>query len=270
MISSDQVDPETPEEDAGTPEKEEPKVELTAAEKDSAAEAEEELQYDTAPLPSLDELRDAMEWAFEVEDVPEALLDTFAEHAMMVLEGNKRLNLTAFLAPRELAAKEYLDSWRTTQFLPIFGRTVMDLGCGAGFPTVPMAIAEPDTKFVAVDSRKGRIGFVTESAEALGLRNVEAVWARGEDFLIKRRVDIVVARAMSSVRENVRLLRKVRQSMHEFVMLKGKSWSRELRAGEREAERLGFRFDTVWEHELPGEMGQRAILIYRAPGGAGR
>ena len=41
-------------------------------------------------------------------------------------------------------------------------------------------------------------------------------------------------------------------------------------AGQREAERLGFRFDTVWEHELPGEMGQRAILIYRAPGGAGR
>ena len=233
-------------------------------------EEPEELLYDTAPLPSADELRGAMEWAFEVEDVPSALLDRFAEHAMLLLEGNRRMNLTATLDPKELAAKHYLECWRTTQFLPIFGRTVLDLGCGAGFPTVPMALAEPETKFVAVDVLRSRVDFVTESIEALGLSNVEPVCAKGEDVLVTRKVDIVVSRGLSSVRENVRLLRKVRQSMHDLVLLKGKSWSRELRAGEREAERLGFRFSTVWEHELPGEMGQRAILIYRAPGGAGR
>jgi len=265
MISSDPSASDPPEEPSES-------VANEPAEDASAAPVEEpeELLYDTQPLPSLDELRSAMDWAFEVEDVAAKLLDAFAEHARMILEGNRRMNLTSILEPRELAAKHYLDSWRTTQFLPIFGRTVLDLGCGAGFPSVPMALAEPDTKFVALDAKPSRIDFLTESIEALGLRNVEAVCARGEDFLIKRRVDIVVARALSSVRENVRLLRKVRQSMHDLVMLKGKSWSRELRAGEREAERLGFRFDTVWEHQLPGEMGQRAILIYRAPGGAGR
>jgi hypothetical protein len=71
------------------------------------------------------------------------------------------------------------------------------------------------------------------------------------------------------VRENVRLLRKVRHSHKDLVMLKGPAWGREVRAGEREAERLGFRLDTVWEHKLPGEMGNRAILVYRAPGGHG-
>ena len=100
--------------------------------------------------------------------------------------------------------------------------------------------------------------------------NANAVWDRAEEHLLRNRYDMVVMRAISSVRENVRLLRKVRHSLHDLVMLKGPSWSREVRAGEREAERLGFRLDTVWEHELPGEMGQRAILIYRAPGGAGR
>lgn len=255
----------------GKPEaKPEDEPELTKADKDSADEANEELLYDAAPLPSFDEVRSAMDWAFEVEDVEEVLLDRFADHAMMVLEGNRRLNLTAILDPREVAAKLYLDSWRATQFLPIFGRTVLDLGCGAGFPSVPMALAESDTKFIALDSRRKRIEFVTESTEALGLKNLEPVWARGEEYLLSKRVHIVIARGLSSVRENVRLLRKARQSMHDLVMLKGKSWSRELKAGEREAERLGFRFDTVWEHELPGEMGARAILIYRAPGGAGR
>ena len=53
-------------------------------------------------------------------------------------------------------------------------------------------------------------------------------------------------------------------------MMKGPSWSREVRAGEREAERLGFKLDTVWEYKLPGELGERAVLVYRAPGGQGR
>jgi len=244
--------------------------ETPAAPQEVVAEEEGELLYDTVSLPSLDELRATMAWAFEVEEVTAELLDRFAEHAMMLLEGNRRMNLTAILDPRELAAKHYLESWRTTQFLPIFGRTVLDLGCGAGFPCVPMALAEPQTNFIALDASQQLVDFVTESVEALGLTNVEPVCERGEDFLVKRNVDIVMARGLSSVRENVRLLRKVRQSMHDLVILKGKAWSRELRAGEREAERLGFRFSTVWEHELPGEMGQRAILIYRAPGGAGR
>ena len=52
-------------------------------------------------------------------------------------------------------------------------------------------------------------------------------------------------------------------------MLKGNSWGREVRAAEREAERLGFKLDTVSEHELPEEMGARAIVVYRAPGGDG-
>ena len=72
------------------------------------------------------------------------------------------------------------------------------------------------------------------------------------------------------MRENVRTLRKVRHALKDLVMLKGPSWSREVRAAEREAERLGFKLDTVCEHRLPGEMGERAVLIYRAPGGQGR
>ena len=67
----------------------------------------------------------------------------------------------------------------------------------------------------------------------------------------------------------MRLLRKVKHSLKDLLMLKGASWSREVRAAEREAERLGFRLDTVWEHKLPGDLGARAILVYRAPGGQG-
>ena len=132
-----------------------------------------------------------------------------------------------------------------------------------------MALAEPNLSMTLVDSTRKKVEFLEECIQQVGLKNTRAVWDRAEDYLTKERVDIVIVRAVSSVRENVRLLRKVRHSLKDYVMLKGSSWSREVRAGEREAERLGFRLETVWEHELPEGMGARAILIYRAPGAQG-
>lgn len=221
------------------------------------------------PVPSEDELRAALAWAFAGEEIEAAVLERFAQHARLVLAGNQRLNLTAIVEPREVAAKHYLDSWRTTRLLPLGGRSLLDLGTGGGFPGLPIALAEPQARVVALDSRAKRVEFVKETIRALGLGNASAVAERAEDHLARHKYDIVLVRAVSSVRENVRLLRKVRHSHKDLVMLKGPSWSREARAAEREAERLGFRLDTVWEHKLPGEMGDRAFLVYRAPGAQG-
>jgi 16S rRNA (guanine527-N7)-methyltransferase len=234
------------------------------------ADPDAELLYADTVVPSRADLLAAMEWAFEDEGADAALLERFAEHAAMVLEGNQRMNLTAITEPRDVAAKHYLDSWRIAKLWPLMmGRTVLDLGTGAGFPGIPVALGEPDARVTLIDSTKKRTDFVAKCIEALGIRNATAVWGRAEEYLARNEFDIVLVRALSSVRENVRLLRKVRHSHKDLIMLKGPAWSREMRAAEREAERLGFRLDTVLEHELPGEMGKRAILVYRAPGGAG-
>jgi 16S rRNA (guanine527-N7)-methyltransferase len=147
---------------------------------------------------------------------------------------------------------------------------VLDLGSGAGFPGVPVAIGDHEVRVTMCDSTQKRVTFLQTSIDALAIPNASCVWARAEDHLARNSYDVVLVRAVSSVRENVRILRKVRHSLKDLVMLKGPSWSREVRAGEREAERLGFKLDTVMEHELPGEMGKRAILVYRAPGAQGR
>lgn len=222
------------------------------------------------PAPSLDELRAAMDWAFSGEEIESAVLDAYARHAELLLDENRRVNLTAILDPREVAAKHYLDSWRITQFLPLFGHTVVDVGTGGGFPAVPLAIAEPMARVTAIDSTRKKTDFVQRAVDELALKNVLVHWGRAEDYLQSERADFAIFRAVSSVRENVRTLRKVKQSVQDVVMLKGKSWSREVRAAEREAERLGFRLDTVWEHSLPGEMGEHVILVYQAPGALGR
>ena len=236
---------------------------------DQQDDALEEAAGTPAPVPSRDEMFGAMAWAFQGEDVQSALLERYVEHALMLLTGNQVMNLTAVVDPREVAVKHYLDSWRATRFLPLLGRSVLDLGTGAGFPGVPVALAEPQAKVCLVDSTKKRIDFIQECLGKLSCANANAHWGRAEEHLQRHQYDLVLMRAVSSVRENVRLLRKVKHSMKDLAMLKGPSWSREARAAEREAERLGFRLDTVWEHTLPGEMGARAILVYRAPGGQG-
>jgi len=237
--------------------------------KKKAAEEEDEPPGPDVPAPTKAKMRKALEWAFAGQDVTDELLDLYTEHARMMLEANRKVNLTAIIDPKEVAAKHYLDSWRVTQMMSLMGRRVVDLGTGPGFPGLPVAMAEMHCSVCLVDSTKKKADFLQRCIDELGIKNATVHWGRAEEYLITERCDVVVVRAVSSVRENVRVLRKVRHSLKDLVMLKGASWSREVRAGEREAERLGFSLDTVWEHELPEEMGKRAILIYRAPGGQG-
>lgn len=238
-------------------------------------EAEPEPGDPDTKVPTKKRMLAALEWAFDKEeDVTPELLELYAAHAVALLKQNQVMNLTAIQDPKEVAAKHYLDCWRVTRLVPLIARKVLDLGTGAGFPGLPIAMAEPNVSMTLVDSTHKKIEWLQGVIQDLGVRNARAVWDRAEDQLAKERVDIVIVRAVSSVRENIRVLRKVRHSLMDMVMLKGSSWSREVRAAEREAERLGFKLDTVWEHELPpnekGEtMGQRAVLVYRAPGGAG-
>jgi 16S rRNA (guanine527-N7)-methyltransferase len=243
-----------------------PDVEGEAA----SAEDEDLKGHPDSPVPSLDELQAAMQWAFQGEEVPPTLLERYAQHALFVLQKNREVNLTAITAPREVAAKHYFDSWKVTRFLGFFGKSVLDLGSGAGYPGLPIALAEQEARFTLLDSTQKRVLLIEEGLAALGLKHASAVWSRGEDHLARAKYDVVLMRAVSSVRENVRTLRKVRHSLKELVMWKGPSWSREVRAGEREAERLGFKLDTVFEYKLPEEMGGRAILVYRAPGAQGK
>ncbi|MBK7641857.1 MAG: 16S rRNA (guanine(527)-N(7))-methyltransferase RsmG [Planctomycetes bacterium] len=237
---------------------------------ETAAEDQDLAGRPDTPIPSQDELVEAMQWAFAGEEVHFDLLERFAAHARFVLEKNREVNLTAIVGAREMAAKHYLDSWKVTRFLGLFGKSVLDLGSGAGFPGIPIALADKEARFTLLDSTQKKVKVIEESIEKFGLGHVSAVWARGEDHLARTRHDVVLMRAVSSVRENVRTLRKVRHALKDLVMWKGPSWSREVRAGEREAERLGFKLDTVFEYKLPEETGSRAILVYRAPGAQGK
>ena len=70
-------------------------------------------------------MRAALAWAFEGIDIEPRVLDLYAAHARLVQEANREVNLTAIVEPKDMAAKHYLDSWRVTQYVPLFGKTAV-------------------------------------------------------------------------------------------------------------------------------------------------
>lgn len=119
-----------------------------------------------------------------------------------MLEVNKSLNLTAIKDEKSIILKHYADSITISSHIPE-GSRLMDVGCGAGFPTIPLAIFRPDLDITALDGTAKRIKYVDETAKMLGLSNVTAVSARAEELAntadYRECFDVVTARAVASL-----------------------------------------------------------------------
>jgi len=189
-------------------------------------------------------------------------------HAELLLAANERLNLTRLTSPRELAVKHVLDSvlpWpRLVALVPDDGtpRTLLDLGSGGGYPGVPLALLLPHARVLLVESIQKKAAFLADVAAALPLPNVEVHARRAEELLAERAVDVVVARAVDSARELLRLLKPARGRFGRLVLWKGPDVEREVAQAAKDAEKLRLAAQLTWRGELPGERALRCLLEY--------
>jgi len=187
--------------------------------------------------------------------------DRFAVLLAELDRWNRKVNLTAIRNPDEMISGHLLDSLVARELL--HGVAVLDIGTGAGFPGLPLAIAEPDRHFWLLDSTAKKIRFVEHAAALLGLTNVTAVAARAEDYAPGQRFDTVIARAVATV---PRLLGLAGHHVGEdgvFIALKGREPAEEL-----EELPEGWVCDVI-PLAVPGlAPGSRhAVVLRRAPGG---
>lgn len=110
---------------------------------------------------------------------------------------NRRMNLTAIRERDQQITKHLLDSLSVQPFL--HGEWIADVGTGAGFPGLPLALVNPDKKFTLLDSTAKKLRFVEHAAQAIELSNVAAVHVRAEAYQPLQRFDIVLSRAVGTL-----------------------------------------------------------------------
>jgi 16S rRNA (guanine527-N7)-methyltransferase len=202
----------------------------------------------------------------------EALFERYYE---MLVDWNDRVNLTAITDKEEVFVKHFMDSlivasteeWRRIEEA---GGTVVDIGTGAGFPGLPLAICHPHLSFVLCDSLQKRVQFVKHVCEELGIVNVEVVHGRAEDLArnpaYRQRFDAVVSRAVARLNVLVELTLPFLCRGGFFFSYKGPGVEEELQDGIRAAGVLSGTLERVYNHVLPNEMGERAIVVFRQDG----
>ncbi len=162
----------------------------------------------------------------------------------IMLRENEKYNLTAITDPKKIILNHYLDC-----ALPLSkikkGATIADIGCGAGFPTLPFAIFRDDLKILAIDSTEKRIAYVRGCAEELGLSGVRAVAMRAEDGALleeyRENFDYATARAVANMRVLSELCLPYVKLGGEFIAMKGKTAEFELKDAKCAIATLGGR-----------------------------
>lgn len=160
----------------------------------------------------------------------------FSRLADRLITENEKYNLTAICEPNKIILHHFLDSAVLAPRVPA-GAAVADIGCGAGFPSLPLAILRPDVRITAIDSTAKRVNYVNETARLLGLTNITAVAMRAEDGAkapeYRERYDVVTARAVAELRVLSELTLGYARLGGKFIAMKGKNAEFELSAAKR-------------------------------------
>ena len=181
------------------------------------------------------------------------ITESFLKLTERMLEENEKYNLTAITDVDKIILNHYADCATLAKRLPK-NASIADIGCGAGFPTLPVAILRPDVKILAVDSTAKRIGYVNDTAALLGLSNVTAIAMRAEDGgknpEYREKYDVVTARAVAEMRVLCELCLPYAKVGGKFIAMKGKNAEFELQNAKKAISLLGGRNTLVEEISL--------------------
>lgn len=192
-----------------------------------------------------------------------ALAADLARFCAALADANERINLTGIRDPRGMALRHVLDALLA---LPALGdgAPVVDLGSGCGVPGIPLALALPSRPVVLIESRVHKAAALARLVVDLGLApRVQALHARGEEWMDGHPRATIVTRAIGTIEEQVKLLTGVAERSARVIMLKGPGAAEELAAAAPRLQRQRWPAPTITTAVLPEDAGQRTILVFR-------
>lgn len=171
----------------------------------------------------------------------EAIIRKFYDLTVKMVETNKVMNVTALTTMDKIIPLHYADCVKVAAFIPQ-NATVADIGCGGGFPILPLAIVRPDLKLTGIDSTDKKIRYVQNTADELGL-SVTAISGRAEDLAkqaaYRDSFDCVVSRAVARLNVLDELCMPFVKVGGTFIAMKGAAGQEELAEAENGIQRLG-------------------------------
>lgn len=195
-------------------------------------------------------------------------LEQYEKYYETLVEWNEKMNLTAITEEDEVYLKHFYDSL-TASFYFDFTKeiTLLDVGAGAGFPSIPLKIAFPHLKVNIVDSLKKRIGFLEHLKEELQLQEVSFYHDRAETFGqnkdFREQYDVVIARAVARMPVLAELCLPLVKVGGHFIAMKGSDATDEIKEGKKAVKLLGGTYENDYSFQLPIEESMRHIIVVK-------
>ncbi len=188
----------------------------------------------------------------------------FQDYYERLIEVNQYLNLTAITEKDMVFRKHFLDSLELARVLNLKEKfTLCDVGSGAGFPSLPLAIMSDSVEVTIIDALNKRILFLNNLIQDLKLSNVCALHQRAEDYVKECHAyfDVVTARAVARLNVLAELCLPLTRIGGVFIAMKGSTGEEELNEAKHAIEVLGGRVQRRIAFELPDESEKREIIV---------
>lgn len=191
----------------------------------------------------------------------EEAIEKLLEFSALLLEKNRVMNLTAVSSPREVVTRHFLDCAVLAPLLPTHAK-VVDVGCGAGFPGVPLALLA-DVEVLLLDSLKKRILWLQEVCETLPIPNASAVHARAEEFGRREGFDVAVSRAVARLNVLAELSIPLVRVGGQFLAMKADDCMEEVGEARAAIAQLGGEIEEVRAYAVPQSGLARRLVVVR-------
>ena len=197
-------------------------------------------------------------------DIDRSKIVKFYEYMNLLLEWNEKINLTAITEQNDIILKHFIDCLTIKKYLKDNDK-IVDIGTGAGFPGIPLAIMSEANKFTLVDSLNKRVNFLNDVKEKIDLKNIEAIHSRAEEFgqnkIYREKYDIAVSRAVANLSVLSEYLLPTVKVGGKVICMKGNQVQDEINEAKYALKELGGVIKLTDEFCLPETDMKRNIIV---------
>ena len=198
------------------------------------------------------------------EFIKDEIIEKFEILTEIMVKQNEVMNITALTTIDKIVPLHYADCAKVEKWIP-YGSRVIDIGCGGGFPILPLAIIRPDLQITGLDSTEKKIRYVQNTASQLGLK-IETVSARAEDAVknlnFRETYDVAISRAVARMNILSELCIPFVKTNGFFIAMKGAAGSEEAEEAKQGIKKMGGIIEKIDEYELfTGNENEKRTVI---------